>query len=80
MDMTSANVTESTVIETARIRLTHDYPMEIGACLEVLDDGYSSNLRQANGQRSPAAAQDRTSGRPVQRLLGRFSRCESPME
>ena len=29
---------ESTVLETSRIRLTHDYPMEIAACLEVLDE------------------------------------------
>ena len=28
----------SAVLETARIRLTHDYPMEIGACLDMLDD------------------------------------------
>jgi uncharacterized damage-inducible protein DinB len=29
---------EPAVLATARLRLTHDYPMEIGACLDVLDD------------------------------------------
>jgi uncharacterized damage-inducible protein DinB len=27
----------SAILETARIRLTHDFPMEIGECLEALD-------------------------------------------
>lgn len=29
---------ESTLLETARIRLSHDYPMQIGACLDALDE------------------------------------------
>ena len=29
---------DSAVLDTARIRLSHDYPMQIGACLDALDD------------------------------------------
>jgi uncharacterized damage-inducible protein DinB len=36
--MSTAAPFDSAVLETARIRLTHDYPMAIGGCLEALDD------------------------------------------
>ena len=29
---------DSAVLDTARIRLSHDYPMQIGACLDALDE------------------------------------------
>lgn len=38
MEHTPPHAFESAVLETARIRLMQDYPMEIGACLDVLDD------------------------------------------
>src|ERR1043165_5757112 len=28
----------SMLLDTARIRLVHDYPLQIGACLDLLDD------------------------------------------
>ncbi|HMC76692.1 MAG TPA: DinB family protein [Vicinamibacterales bacterium] len=36
--MTTGAPFDSAVLETARIRLTHDYPMAIAACLDALDD------------------------------------------
>ena len=29
---------DSALLDTARIRLSHDYPMQIGACLDALDE------------------------------------------
>ena len=36
--MPATTASQPAVLSTARLRLTHDYPMEIDACLEALDD------------------------------------------